>query len=107
MKIIETMDLKEAIVPFETFNTLNGYDLAPEDALPKILYAISPENAIAQFKDLGVDCKTKNNLLQDSLYVFRYTYDNERLVPFRVTMAAKTAANYYKGSSKYGSLSIK
>ena len=106
MKIIRTRHLEKAIVPFELWEKILGYDLKPEDALPKEIYAIDGEMARTEMKKLGVDCKCKEHLSESCLYVFRKTLNTDRIVPYRVTMHPKTAANYYRGSKNYGELKI-
>ena len=103
MKVIKTRNLKHAIVPFETFNKLIGYDIAPSESI-KSIEAISPDDAKHQLQKLGVSCPAidRGALQAGCLYVFRYTKDGTKLMPKRVTMSEKTRQNLIRGSERYG-----
>lgn len=46
--------------------------------------------------------KIEGKLLKGVNYIFRWSYDHKVLVPYRVSMHPKTAANLQRGSERYG-----
>lgn len=100
MQMKLTRNLKKAIVNFETFQSLDWMSTAER---PKEILVITGDDARHQMSFLGV--KT-SNLIDDCLYVFRYSRDEKKLVPKRMSMHPKTYANYSKGWKRFGAESI-
>ena len=107
MKIKQTRNLRHAIVSFELFNKLGGWDIAPETELSSVIEGINGDDARHWFKKLKTTCKVADCLSENCLYVFTYNKEGTALVPRRITMSYQTYANYSKGWRKYGSESIR
>lgn len=65
---------------------------------------IDGQVAMEDAKNKGIIINGK--LSKGTYYIFMWSKDHTRLIPFHVTMKRKTAENIKKGSEHYGSISI-
>lgn len=105
MKRIITRKLKEAIYSYEDFKAIK-FKIDPlysEKYRFGTVNMISGEDARNQAEAFG---GLNSEILDECYYIFRVTLKG-KLFPCRMTMHPKTAVNYKKGSTRFGSASIR
>ena len=96
--------LAAAIVDYNTWYTIRDNVYWGND-VPNDIKPIWGDEAIKAAEEDGVIIGGAG-LLAECQYVFRIGLGSGKLIPLRVTMHPKTAANIVKGSRRFGSSSI-
>jgi hypothetical protein len=91
------MNINDCIYNYDDFYKIANCISMGDDAHYNAIYGDE-----AEMEAVRAGYNISGYLLPECLYIFRWTRDRSKLIPARVSMHPKTAANIMRGSRKYG-----